>query len=107
MTPWTIACQAPLSMGFPEQEYWSGLSFSATRDLLNPGIEPMSLALADVFFTTEPPREDQLKLSHHILARETKQIISNFKDDDKGYYVNWQYTIKGILLERIKVLGKI
>ena len=44
----------------------------------------MSPALADVFFTTEPLEKTNLN-SHHILARETKQIISHFKDDGKGY----------------------
>ena len=49
VTPWTVACQAPLSMGFSRQEYWNGLSFPPPEDLLNPGIEPASpesLALA-------------------------------------------------------------
>ena len=55
LTPWTIAHQAPLFMGFPRQEYWSGLPFPSPRDLLNPGIKPRSLALAGGFFTTEPP----------------------------------------------------
>ena len=54
----TIARQAPLSMGLSWQKYWSGLPFSLPGDLLNPGIEPVSLvapALAGEFFTTEPP----------------------------------------------------
>ena len=55
MGEWTIACQAPLSMGFPRQEYWSGLPFPPSEDLSDPGIEPASLALAGGFFTTEPP----------------------------------------------------
>ena len=38
VTPWTVACQAPLSMGFPRQEYWSGLPFPPPADLLNPGL---------------------------------------------------------------------
>ena len=38
--PWTVAHQVPLSMGFPRQEYWSGLSFPSPEDLPNPGIEP-------------------------------------------------------------------
>ena len=42
-TPWTIAYQAPPSMGFSRQEYWSGLPFPSPRDLPNPGIEPRSL----------------------------------------------------------------
>ena len=40
VTPWTVACQAPLSMGFPRQEYWSGLPFPSPGDLPNPGIKP-------------------------------------------------------------------
>ena len=42
--PWTIAGQAPLSMGFPRQEYWSGLSFPSPGDLPYSGIEPVSPA---------------------------------------------------------------
>ena len=44
-TPWTVAYQAPLSMGFSRQEYWSGLPFPSPRDLPDPGIEPGSSAL--------------------------------------------------------------
>ena len=47
--------QAPLSMGFPRQKYWSGLPFPSPRDLPDPGIKPASPALADKFFTTEQP----------------------------------------------------
>ena len=43
VTPWTLACQAPLSMGFSRQESWSGLLFSTPGDLPNPGLEPDSL----------------------------------------------------------------
>ena len=55
VTPWTVTCQAPLSMGFPRQERWSRLSFPSPWDLPDPGIEPMFPALAGGFFTTEPP----------------------------------------------------
>ena len=57
-TPWTVVHQAPLSMGFPRQEYWSRLPFPSPGDHPYPGIEPMSPvspALAGEFFTTEPP----------------------------------------------------
>ena len=54
-TPWTIAHQTPLSVGFPMQEYWSGLPFLSPGDLPDPEIEPASSALAGRFFTTEPP----------------------------------------------------
>ena len=55
VAPWTVAHQAPLSMGFPRQEYWSGLPLPSPGDLPNPGTEPESPALAGRFFTTEPP----------------------------------------------------
>ena len=55
MTPWTVACQDPLSMGFPRQEYGSRLPFSSLGDLPNRGVEPLSPGLAGEFFTTEPP----------------------------------------------------
>ena len=45
-TPWTAACQAPLPMGFPSQEHWSGLPFPSPGDLPDLGIEPVSPALA-------------------------------------------------------------
>ena len=49
-----VTHQAPSSMGFPRQEYWSGLLFPSPGDLPNPGIEPKSPALAGGFFTAEP-----------------------------------------------------
>ena len=52
-TPWTVVDQSPLSMGFPSQEYWSGLPFPSPGDLLNSEIKPEIPALADGFFTTE------------------------------------------------------
>ena len=54
-TPWTVAQQAPLSMGFPVEEYWSGLSFPSPGDLPDSGTESASPALSGRFFTTEPP----------------------------------------------------
>ena len=54
VTPWTVACQAPLSMGFPRQECWSGLPFPSLGDLPDPRIKPVSPALAGGFFTAEP-----------------------------------------------------
>ena len=53
-TPWTGAHQAPLSMEFPRQEYWTGLPFSSPGDLPDPGIKPVSPAL----------QADSLPLSH-------------------------------------------
>ena len=63
VTPWTVACQAPLSMGFPREEYWRGLPCPPPGDLPQPGVKPTSLrspALTDRFFNTgatwEAPR---------------------------------------------------
>ena len=59
-TPWTAAYQVPLSMGFPRQEYWSGLPSPPPEDLPDPAIKPVSSALAGGFFTTEPPGKPTL-----------------------------------------------
>ena len=53
VTPWTVACQAPLSMGFSRQEYWSGSPFPSPGDLADPGIEPRSSALQADSLPTE------------------------------------------------------
>ena len=53
--PWTVAHQAPPSMGFSRQEYWSGLPFPSPGDLPDPGIEPRSPALQVDALTSEPP----------------------------------------------------
>ena len=61
-TPWTVVHQAPLSVGFSRQEYWSGLPFPPSGDLLDPGIEPVSLmssALAGGFLSLVPPGKPQ------------------------------------------------
>ena len=50
VAPWTIAHQTPLSIGFPRQEYWSGLPFPPPGDLANPGIEPTSPALQVILY---------------------------------------------------------
>ena len=90
-TPWTAAYQAPLSMGFSRQEDWSGLPFPSPGILPPPGIEPASLtspALANRFFTTEPPGKpfflvfppwgNKLENENHILGvTESKVQISD------------------------------
>ena len=53
VTPWTVACQAPLSLGFSRQEYWSGLPFPSPGDLPNPRIEPRSPASEADALTSE------------------------------------------------------
>ena len=59
---WTLACQTPLSMGFPRQAYWSALPFPTPGNLPNPVIKPRFPALAGGFFITEPPGSPQLDM---------------------------------------------
>ena len=69
-TSWIVACQAPPSMGFSRQEYWSGLPFPSPRDLSDPGIEPWSPALEAGSLLTE------LKENHVCLEICTLNIFS-------------------------------
>ena len=55
---WTVACQAPLSVEFSRQEYWSGLPVPLPGHLPDPGIENAPLTLAGIFFATEPPGKE-------------------------------------------------
>ena len=57
VTPWTVAYQAPLSMEFSRQEYWSGLPFPSLGNLPHPGIEPRSPTLQTEALLSEPTRE--------------------------------------------------
>ena len=68
-TPWTVALQAPLSMGFPRQEYWSGLPFPSPRVLPDPGVKPESPVW----------QADSLPLSH--LGSPSLEAYSNMKTD--------------------------
>ena len=111
-TLWTIAHQAPLSMGFSRHEYWSGLPFPSPGDLPNTGIEPgslMSPALAGEFFTTSATWEDEARVLewlaiafsgiyvysqlnrcpvHLKLTQHCKSLYSNkmFLNCSKGHY---------------------
>ena len=83
-TPWTVAYQPPLSMGFSKQEYWSGLPFPSPGDLglnpgLNPGSEPGSPALQADALPSEPPSPMCLEL-HSFQA----QCVLNFTHFTNG-----------------------
>ena len=83
-TPWTVALQAPLSMGFPRQEYWTGLLLPFPGDVADPGIESMSAVLAGEFFTPGPPGKPVL-----LHAQRRKFFfIGSFRDDE---LLNSQY----------------
>ena len=72
----TVACQAPLSMGFPKQEYCSGLPFPSPESLPDPGIESMSPALTGGFFIAEPPGKPLYQLLGWVL------LLSTFIDKE-------------------------
>ena len=61
MTPWTVARQAPLSMGFSRQEHWSGFPFPSPEDLPDPGIKAGSPALQEDSLPSEPPGKNIIK----------------------------------------------
>ena len=85
-TPWTVAYQAPLSMGFSRQEYWSRLPFPSPGDLPDPGIEPRSPALQADALPSEPQEslvspKDCLKLmnlSHQCFSAGRHFIDSGY-----------------------------
>ena len=66
--PWIVASQPPLSIGFPRQEYWSGLPFPSPGNHPDPGIEPTSPVLAGAFFPTEPPGKPCLHMASVVTA---------------------------------------
>jgi len=65
VTLWTVACQAPLSMGFSRQEYWSGQPFPSPVDLPDPGIEPRSPLLQVDSLPSEPPGKSKIRFKRH------------------------------------------
>ena len=81
LTSWTVDLQTPLSMGFPWQEYWSGLPFPSPGALPISGIRPNFPALAGGFFITEPPR----KPMHSSSCQQTGQIT---RSHDKSW-LSW------------------
>ena len=72
----SVARQAPLSLGFPGRESWSGLPFISAGDLPNPGIEHASPELTGRFFTTKPPGKPQVTWPHFSPKREDKFVVT-------------------------------
>ena len=71
VTPWTVAHQAPLSIGFPGQEYWSGVPFPSPGDLPDPGIKPRSPVLQADSLPSEPPG----KLPKSLLSNQFSLVL--------------------------------
>ena len=74
-TPWTVAYQAPPSMGFSRQEYWSGLPLPSPGDLPNPGIEPGSPAFQADALTSKPPGKPRILLLSLLLAASVTRLV--------------------------------
>ena len=74
-TPWTIDCQAPPSMGFSRQEYWSGLPSTSLGDLPNPRIKPGSSTLQADPLSSEPPRKPKISSTCMLKNLNTKKHI--------------------------------
>ena len=95
-TPWTVARQAPLSMGLFRREYWSLLPFPPPGDLPNPRIKPTaptSPALAGRFFTTEPPRKPTFTIQPSLFFKKiifsgVNMLYSKFCSCRKNNTVN-------------------
>ena len=99
--PWTVACQAPLSMEFFQEEYWSGLPFPPLKNLPNPGIKPTSLvspALAGGFFTTSASWEalnyDSLKGKYALINTKWMSAAHFWSTLCFSFHCNWiQFSI--------------
>ena len=91
VTPWTVACQVPLSMRFSKQEYWHGLPFPSPEDLPNPGIEPGSPALqAD----SSPTELQGNMLSRFLIASVLRR---------KHLLMSWLQLPSAVILEPKKI----
>ena len=86
-TLWTVAHQAPLSIGFFRQEYWNGLACLTPGVLPDSGIGPASLALAGRFFSIEPPLQPSETLSH------TSQLICSRNPDPQKLLRWWRFVL--------------
>ena len=87
VTPWTVAHQAPLSMGFPRQEYWRGFPFPPPGNLAYPEIKPVSPTLAGGFFTTQPP------------GKPMRNSYRESKEEEKAF----GFTVAGTLMEQAEI----
>ena len=106
MTPWTVAHQAPLYMGFSRQEYWSGLPCPPPEDLLNSGIKPRSPAFQADSLMSEPPGKpkntgaDSLSLLQGIFpTQELNQDLLHCRQ------IPYQWSYQRSLLKPYEVKG--
>ena len=95
---WSITCQAPLSMGFPRQVYWSGLPYPLSGDLPKLGIKPAFPSLAGRFFITNTPWEAQSRII---------RIFSAMRIKSKFIFWLFQGNKSIIVPNSITILGKL
>ena len=91
-TPWTVAYQAPPSLGFSRQEYWSGLPLPSPGDLPDPGIEPGSPALQADSLPSEPPGKPNHSHIHHFLIEHkvsNRTLSSGKAKTNEIYFLCW------------------
>ena len=91
-TPWTVAYQAPLSMGFSRQEYWSGLPFPSPGDLPDPGIEPRSPTLYADTLPSEPPGKSLLITKFRLKLEKVGKTARPFRYDLNQ--IPYHYTVE-------------
>ena len=100
VTPWTVACQAPLSMEFSRQGYWSGLPYPPPGDLPNLGMEPRSPALQVDSLTSEPPGKPK---KHICCCSVTKLCLTLFDSMDCSTPAYLSFTISWSLLKLMSI----
>ena len=104
-TPWTVADQAPLSMEFSRQEYWSGLLFPSPGDLPYPGIEPRSPTLQADPLISEPPGRPRTELSRSVVSDSLRprglqptRLLHPWVSLGKNTGVGYHFLLQGIFL---------
>ena len=96
-SPWTVACQAPLSVEFSRQKYWSGLQFPSPGDLPDPEIKPespASQALAGRFFTREPSGKTPVFPERFNLRVNIKDLYIALCHPSVSIWYNWEAFVK-------------
>ena len=80
--PWTVACQAPLSMEFSRQEYWSGLPLPSLRDLPDPDIEPGLWHCRQILYCLSHQGSPRYQHLIHVIILEGRAFCSHFTDEE-------------------------
>jgi len=107
VTPWIVARQAPLSMRFSRQEYWSGLPCSPPGDLANPGIKPVSRCISCItseIFTTEPPEKPMIGAKAGLGERDDINIVLGWLCDAVKIFKYKYPAYKHAEMERLEVM---